>query len=63
MGTGQAEAGQAETYARIGRSITTLLGSVGAHILAVFLFVAGVLLLTGASVAGVIFVQPFHPKM
>src|SRR6201991_3887169 len=34
--------------------VTTLLGSVGAHILAVFLFVAGVLLLTGASVAGVI---------
>jgi S-DNA-T family DNA segregation ATPase FtsK/SpoIIIE len=35
-------------------AVTTLLGSVGAHILAVFLFVAGVLLLTGASVAGVI---------
>ena len=34
--------------------IETLLGSVGAHILAVFLFLAGVLLLTGASVAGVI---------
>src|SRR5689334_8907302 len=33
---------------------TTLLGSVGAHILAVFLLVAGVLLLTGASVAGVV---------
>src|SRR3954451_14537557 len=29
--------------------VATLLGSVGAHILAVFLFVAGVLLLTGAS--------------
>ena len=27
-------------------------GAVGAHILAVFLFIAGVLLLTGASVAG-----------
>ena len=32
---------------------STLLGSVGAHIVAVFLFLAGVLLLTGASVAGV----------
>ena len=29
-------------------------GHVGAHILAIFLFIAGVLLLTGASVAGVI---------
>src|SRR4051812_47046109 len=35
-------------------AVTTLLGSVGAHILAIFLLVAGVLLLTGASVAGVI---------
>jgi S-DNA-T family DNA segregation ATPase FtsK/SpoIIIE len=35
-------------------AVTTLAGSVGAHILAVFLFVAGALLLTGASVAGVI---------
>jgi S-DNA-T family DNA segregation ATPase FtsK/SpoIIIE len=35
-------------------AVTTLAGAVGAHILAVFLFVAGVLLLTGASVAGVI---------
>jgi len=34
--------------------VATLTGSVGAHILAVFLFVAGVLLMTGASVAGVI---------
>ena len=34
--------------------VATLTGSVGAHILAVFLFIAGVLLLTGASVAGVI---------
>jgi S-DNA-T family DNA segregation ATPase FtsK/SpoIIIE len=34
--------------------VTTLAGTVGAHILAVFLFIAGVLLLTGASVAGVI---------
>ena len=33
---------------------STLLGSVGAHIIAVFLFLAGVLLLTGASVAGVV---------
>ena len=33
---------------------STLLGGVGAHILAVFLFLAGVLLLTGASVAGVV---------
>ncbi len=33
---------------------SSLLGSVGAHILAVFLFLAGVLLLTGASVAGVV---------
>jgi DNA segregation ATPase FtsK/SpoIIIE, S-DNA-T family len=33
---------------------STLLGSVGAHILAVFLFLAAVLLLTGASVAGVV---------
>ena len=32
----------------------TLLGDVGAHILALFLFLAGVLLLTGASVAGVL---------
>ncbi len=35
-------------------AVTTLAGTVGAHILAVFLFVAGVLLLTGASVAGVL---------
>ncbi len=34
--------------------VTTLAGTVGAHILAIFLFVAGVLLVTGASVAGVI---------
>ena len=34
--------------------VETLAGSVGAHILAIFLFVAAVLLLTGASVAGVI---------
>src|SRR3954462_3907698 len=33
---------------------STLVGGVGAHILAVFLFLAGVLLLTGASVAGVV---------
>jgi S-DNA-T family DNA segregation ATPase FtsK/SpoIIIE len=33
---------------------SNLLGGVGAHILAVFLFLAGVLLLTGASVAGVL---------
>ena len=35
-------------------AVPTLVGSVGAHILAVFLFLAGVLLLTGASIAGVI---------
>src|SRR5215207_1742049 len=35
-------------------TISTLLGGVGAHILAVFLFLAGVLLLTGASVAGLL---------
>src|SRR3954468_6573818 len=34
--------------------VTTLAGTIGAHILTVFLFLAGVLLLTGASVAGVI---------
>jgi DNA segregation ATPase FtsK/SpoIIIE, S-DNA-T family len=34
--------------------VGTLFGSVGAHILAVFLFLAGVLLLTGASLASVI---------
>ena len=39
--------------ARLGRRRRSP-GSVGAHILAVFLFIAGVLLLTGASVAGVI---------
>jgi DNA segregation ATPase FtsK/SpoIIIE, S-DNA-T family len=33
---------------------TKAVGAVGAHILAVFLFVAGTILLTGASVAGVI---------
>jgi S-DNA-T family DNA segregation ATPase FtsK/SpoIIIE len=33
---------------------TTALGAVGAHIIAVFLFLAAVLLLTGASVAGVV---------
>jgi DNA segregation ATPase FtsK/SpoIIIE, S-DNA-T family len=33
---------------------STLLGSVGAHIIALFLLLAGVLLLTGASVAGVV---------
>jgi DNA segregation ATPase FtsK/SpoIIIE, S-DNA-T family len=30
------------------------IGSVGAHILAVFLFIAGVILLTGASIAGIV---------
>src|SRR4051794_13481165 len=35
-------------------AVTSLAGSVGAHILAIFLFTAGVLLITGASVAGVI---------
>ena len=39
--------------ARLGRRRRSP-GTVGAHILAVFLFIAGVLLLTGASVAGVI---------
>src|SRR5689334_2768141 len=34
--------------------VTTLTGTIGAHILALFLFLAGVLLLTGASVAGVL---------
>src|ERR1044072_1124123 len=34
--------------------VTTLTGTIGAPILAIFLFRAGVLLLTGASVAGVI---------
>ena len=33
---------------------STLLGTVGSHIIAIFLFLAGVLLLTGASVAGVL---------
>src|SRR5215212_8697084 len=33
---------------------STLVGDVGAHIIAVFLFIAGVLLLTGASVASVL---------
>ena len=33
---------------------STALGSVGAHIIALFLFLAAVLLLTGASVAGVV---------
>ncbi|HEX3317205.1 MAG TPA: DNA translocase FtsK, partial [Solirubrobacteraceae bacterium] len=33
---------------------STLLGMVGAHIVAIFLFLAGVLLLTGATVAGVV---------
>src|SRR4051794_17958622 len=35
-------------------AVTSLAGSIGAHILAIFLFVAGALLVTGASVAGVI---------
>src|SRR3954447_8263962 len=34
--------------------IETFLGSVGAHLFAIFLFIAGVLLITGASVAGVV---------
>jgi DNA segregation ATPase FtsK/SpoIIIE, S-DNA-T family len=34
--------------------LSTLVGDVGSHIVAVFLFLAGVLLLTGASVAGVL---------
>jgi S-DNA-T family DNA segregation ATPase FtsK/SpoIIIE len=34
--------------------VSSALGSVGAHIVAVFLFLAAVLLLTGASVAGVV---------
>jgi S-DNA-T family DNA segregation ATPase FtsK/SpoIIIE len=35
-------------------AISSLLGAVGAHIVAVFLLLAGVLLLTGASIAGVV---------
>jgi S-DNA-T family DNA segregation ATPase FtsK/SpoIIIE len=35
-------------------AVATAVSTIGAHILAVFLFVAGVLLLTGASVAGVL---------
>src|SRR4051812_18385654 len=35
-------------------SASNLIGIVGAHILAVFLFVAAILLLTGASIAGVV---------
>ncbi|HVL94862.1 MAG TPA: DNA translocase FtsK [Solirubrobacteraceae bacterium] len=35
-------------------AISTLLGTVGAHIVAVFAFVAAVLILTGASIAGVV---------
>ena len=46
------------TAARGARGSTTLIsalvGDVGAHIVAVFLLVAGVLLLTGASVASVL---------
>ncbi|HEY1539092.1 MAG TPA: DNA translocase FtsK, partial [Solirubrobacteraceae bacterium] len=42
-------AGDALLYAT-----ATAVSTIGAHILAVFLFVAGVLLLTGASVAGVL---------
>ena len=34
--------------------VTTFTGTIGAHILTIFLFIAGVLLLTGASIAGVI---------
>src|SRR5215216_5093696 len=34
--------------------VSTVLGAVGAHIVVVFLFIAAVLLLTGASVAGVV---------
>ena len=33
---------------------TQAIGTVGAHILAVFLFIAGVILLTGASIAGIV---------
>src|SRR3954470_18132048 len=33
---------------------STLLGTVGAHVIGLFLFIAGVLLLTGATVAGVV---------
>ena len=35
-------------------AVATAVSTIGAHILAVFLFVAGVLLLTGASVAGML---------
>jgi len=42
-------AGDALLYA-----VATAVSTIGAHILAVFLFLAGVLLLTGASVAGVL---------
>jgi S-DNA-T family DNA segregation ATPase FtsK/SpoIIIE len=35
-------------------ALSTLVGTVGAHIVAIFLFVAAVLLLTGATVAGVV---------
>src|SRR5436190_13229065 len=35
-------------------SASNLIGAVGAHILAVFLFAAAILLLTGASIAGVV---------
>ena len=36
------------------RGSSTLFSSVGAHIIAIFLFIAGVLLVTGASIAGVL---------
>ena len=56
--TGGTRSGSRRAAAWSGRrstgASTTLFGAVGAHILAIFLFLAGVLLLTGASVAGVI---------
>ncbi len=36
------------------KGVSTLLGTVGVHVIAVFVFLAAVLLLTGASVAGVL---------
>src|SRR3954470_14450402 len=39
---------------------STLLGTVGAHIVAIFLFLAAVLLLTGATVAGVVKATSTH---
>ncbi len=58
LGLGGVSEAEAERGGMVGEWLhdgtSALLGDVGAHVIAIFVFLAGVLLLTGASIAGVI---------